>query len=178
MAHEGFRLLRLRRDRFDDSPWYGYMVSESDELLVLQVVSDRYDLLDGYRVLRRSDVSSLEETFERADLIERALRLKGLRPSAPKVIALTSMRAMMEAIQCEYGLLTIQREEVTSDECEIGQVRISSEDTYVLRWLGPEARWEVDDRPFRYRDVTRLEFGGEYERTLLMVAKEREGSTE
>jgi hypothetical protein len=50
---------------------------------------------------------------------------------------------------------------------------MASENTYVLRSLSPDAEWENDDRPFRYQDITMIEFGGEYERTLLMVANAR-----
>jgi hypothetical protein len=167
------RLVRLQREHFDSSPWYGFIVSESDPLLVLQIVSDRYDL-DGYCVVRRADVGAIDGDFERADFIRRALRLKGQQPTVPRVAAMTSMPAMMESIQREYGLLTIHRESVTQTECEIGQIRMSSEDTYVLHWLDPDARWDLDDRPFRYRDVTRIDFDREYERILLLVAKDRE----
>jgi hypothetical protein len=51
---------------------------------------------------------------------------------------------------------------------------MTSEDTYVLRWLDTTAHWENDDRPFYYRDVTRLVFGSEYEQTLIAVARSRE----
>jgi hypothetical protein len=59
-------------------------------------------------------------------------------------------------------------------ECEMGRVRIATEDTYVLEWLDPDARWDIDDRPFKYADVTRIDFDGEYERTLLRVAEDRD----
>lgn len=44
--------------------------------------------------------------------------------------------------------------------------------------MSVNAEWENDDRPFRYRDVTRLEFGAEYEQTLLAVAQSRENDRE
>jgi hypothetical protein len=52
---------------------------------------------------------------------------------------------------------------------------MASEETYALRWLSTNAEWDNDDRLFRYRDVTRLEFGAAYEQTLLAVARSREG---
>ena len=169
------KLVRLRRERFDRSPWYGFAVLESEQLLVVHAVSDRYDL-DGYHAFRRLDITSLDDTFERRDLIERALRLKQLRPERPPTPSAIDMRTLLEAVQAEYGLVTIYREAIHPDECEIGRIRISSDETYVLHWLDTEARWSVDDRPFRFRDVTRVDFGGEYERTLLAVARDREGA--
>lgn len=171
MRQFAFPLVRLER-RFDAFPWYGFVVSESEHLIVLHFVSERYDL-DGYRCIRRADVTLLEEDFPRSDLIHRAVRLKNLQAQAPAVEATAQMREMMQAVQRKHGLLTIHREAVHEGECEIGEIRISAEATYVLRWLDANACWDPDDRPFRYADVTRLDFGGEYERTLLMVADDR-----
>ena len=80
----------------------------------------------------------------------------------------------MESAQRAFGVLLIDREFVQPGEVEVGTIRMTSADTYVLRWLDPNAKWENDSRPFRYRDVTRLEFGSEYEQTLLAVARSRE----
>lgn len=157
----------------DESPWQGFLVAESESLVVLHRVSDRFDL-DGYCAFRREDIASIAESFERRDLIQRALRLNRQSPTAPKRIDCTSVRSLMESAQAEFGVLVIEREKVQSDEVQVGTIRMTSEDTYVLRWLSVNAEWDNDDRPFRYRDVTKLEFGAGYEQTLLAVARSRE----
>ncbi|MEK7323236.1 MAG: hypothetical protein AABZ84_09175 [Pseudomonadota bacterium] len=168
-----FPMVEVFRDELDESPWFGFAVGGSDALFVMHKVSDRYDL-DGYAVFRREDISSIEESFERRDLIHRALRIKKLSPSAPSSIDLSSMRSLMESAQAGYGVLVVSREWLDSDEVEVGRVRITSDDNYVLRWLSTNAEWNNDDRTFRYRDVTLVEFGAEYEQTLLQVALDRE----
>jgi hypothetical protein len=80
----------------------------------------------------------------------------------------------MESARAAFGVLVIDREKVQPGEVEVGTIRMTSEDTYVLRWLNTNAEWDNDDRPFRYRDVTKLEFGAEYEQTLLAIARSRE----
>ena len=85
------------------------------------------------------------------------------------------MRRLMESAQNLFGVLVIARERVEPDEVEIGTIRMTSEDTYVLRWLTANAEWENENRFFRYRDVTKLEFGTEYEQTLLAVARSPAG---
>lgn len=167
-------LVELVRERFDDAPWRGFIVGESEELVLIHQVSDRYSL-DGYRAFRRADVSSLEQSFARADLIHRALKIKQQSPAVPTPpVDLSSMRALMQSAQEAHGVLVISREDLRSDEVEVGAIRMNTSDTYVLRWLSVDAEWDNDDRPFRYRDVTMLEFGGEYEQTLLRVALARE----
>ena len=166
------QLLSILRGAFDESPWYGYVVAESPELLAIHTVSDRYDL-DGYRVFRQGDITERKESFNRRELIETALRLKGLAPHAPSTFELFGMRELIESVQGTYGAVIINQEALRSHEVEVGAVRMATRETYVLRGLTPNAEWENDDRPFRYRDITMLEFGGEYEETLVMVANAR-----
>ena len=163
----------LLRDEFDESPWYGYIVLQSDRLIVLQRVSDQYGL-DGYCAFDREDISQITQEFDRADLISRAIRLKAQSPAVPKGIDASSMRDLTESIGREYGVLIINRERVAPNEAEVGTIRMSSSQTYVLRWLNTEASWSPDERTFRYKDITYVEFGGEYETTLLQVARDRE----
>lgn len=168
-----FPLVEVRRDRLDPSSWFGFIVAESEDLLAIHQVSDRYSL-DGYRVFRRRDVTSIEHAVERSDLIRRALRLKEQSPTALVDFDFSSMRAAMRSAQAAYGVLVISREELNPEEVEVGTIRMNSDDTYVLRWLSVDAQWDNDDRPFRYGDVTMVEFGTEYEQTLLRVALDRE----
>jgi hypothetical protein len=157
----------------DNRPWYGYLVAESDALLVLHQVSDRYEL-DGYVAFRRQQISEISEDFERADLIRSALRLKDLDPRCPRALELSSMSALMASAQAQFGVLVIAREGVSDDEVEVGRLRLESATHYVLRWLDINAHWTNDDRRFRFADVTRLEFGCEYEQTLMRVAEARD----
>jgi hypothetical protein len=165
-------LVKLAREKLDRTAWYGFVVGESERLVAIHAVSESYGL-DGYRVFRREDVSSMDTEFTRADLVRRALRLKGLAPAMPRSIELHDMRSLMHSAQSAYPLLVIHRELVNPDACEVGRIHMSTNKTYVLRWMTPNAVWESDDRPFLYRDVTLVEFDDAYGNTLAMVAEDR-----
>src|SRR5207247_5129858 len=111
------QLLSILRGAFDESPWYGYVVAESSELLAIHTVSDRYDL-DGYRVFRQGDITERKESFNRRELIETALRLKGLAPHAPSTFELFGMRELIESVQGTYGAVIINQEALRSHEVE------------------------------------------------------------
>lgn len=164
----------IRREAFDESPWYGYLWSESESLLLLQYVSDRYDF-DGYRCIRRKDLADVLDEFPRRDLIERAMRLKGLIPRMPSVSLGDDIRDVMIQIPIEYEIIAIHRELECPDECEIGKIRESDAESYTLDWMTPDAEWLEDDRPFRFGDATRLDFDDEYAKTLLIVSADRNG---
>jgi hypothetical protein len=170
-------LVEVTRDVEDEIPYQGFLVVESDHLVVLHRVSDRFDL-DGYCAFRREDIRAIHVSFEKVELLRRALRIKDLQPITPMGLDATSMRSLMETAQAAFGLVVVARERIHLDEVEVGTIRMTSDDTYVLRFMNVNAEWENDDRPFRYRDVTRLEFGGEYEQTLLAVAQSYESDRE
>jgi hypothetical protein len=150
----------------------GFLVAQGRSLVVLHQVSDSYRL-DGYCVMRRDDVLSIKRAFEKRSLILTALRIKAQAALPLPGLRATSMRSVMQFAQQAFGALVIHRERVQPDEVEVGVIRMTTDETYVLWWLSTVAKWDHDDRPFRYRDVTLLEFGTEYDQTLLAVAAAR-----
>jgi hypothetical protein len=166
------RLVSILRAGLDQFPWFGFVVAESETLLAIHRVSDRYDL-DGYCVFRKKEITATVEYFARADFITRALRLKNQSPTSPAFIELETMRSLMQSAQAAYGVLVINQQHLTPDEVEVGTIRMASESTFVLRLLDTDAKWDNDSRTFRFEDVTHVEFGGEYETTLLSVARGR-----
>jgi hypothetical protein len=168
MQKDQYPLVEIKRN-IDNSLRRGFIVLEGKSLVVLHQVDSNFRL-DGYCIIRRDDIASSSESFEKRRLVSLALHLKKQTPKPPAQVQLSSMRHAMETAQNEFGILVIHREKVSLGDVEIGSLRLSTDSTYVLRWLTPTAIWETDDRPFRYRDVTFLEFGMEYEQTLLAVA--------
>ena len=170
-SYEGLlgQLVLLTRAEFREAPFDGFLVAASDQWLVLHDLSDRFDL-DGYRCFRVRDVTEVSTTARRLEVVRRAVQLKSVAPAAPEGLDLSGTRALLASVQERFGAVTVSRERRARQECEIGRIRMDSEQTYTLHWLSPDAYWEQDDEVFRYEDVTQVQFGGEYERTLLALA--------
>ena len=164
-------LVEVLREGLHDSNRniHGFLVGLSDELLLLNLMGDRLDL-DGYTAIRLADVTTLSRDFPLKAFYLRAFELKGIRPAVPGGIDLTDVRRLLVSVEQRYPLVTIHRERITPDECEIGRLKLASDGGYALRWITPEATWEHDYRTYRYSDITRVGFDGEYERTLALVA--------
>jgi hypothetical protein len=160
-------LVELGRDSME--PVRGFVVGASSELLLLHTLSDRVDL-DGYSAVRVHDVTAVQREFTKKPFYLKALKLKGVIPTRPDGIDLSDVRTLMCSVEERYPLIVIHRERVLADEGEIGRIKLTSGDTYALRFISPTATWEDDDRTFRYADVTRVQFDGEYENTLALVA--------
>jgi len=166
-------LVSLIRAEFDEAAWEGFIVGRSATLVALHLVGDNLGL-DGFRVFPVADVTGERSAFRRRDLIEDALRLKGQAPVVPPGLDLRSMRTAMVSAQLRYGALAIRRERIDPDVVELGAIEVSEGESYRLRELDFDAAWHAEPNRYRYAHVTMLGFDGEYERTLLAVASERE----
>jgi len=172
-SREPFPLVELTRATVEPGGrWHGFVVAESPALVAIHHVSERFDF-DGYRVFPRDTITRMTRRFDARALIVTALRLKRLAPAAPRALDLTSVRALVASIDAAYPLVVIHRERISPDECEIGRLRLHTDETYVLDWMTPQATWELDQRRFRFADVTRVDFDSGYENTLAMVAAAR-----
>jgi len=165
------QLVRVRRDSIDPPDVYdaGYVLEISDALVLMQLVSDRLDL-DGFDIVRTADITAWDLDFPRRTVYQRALTAKGCTPGNPGRLELSSMRALLQSVQERYPLVVVHRERVAPDECEVGRVRLSTDATYALKWVSPDGQWEDDERHYQYGDITRVQFGNEYEQTLALIA--------
>jgi hypothetical protein len=65
--------------------------------------------------------------------------------------------------------VTIHREQVDQDVCWIGRVQGLDRSRVSLLEIGPDAKWEDSPEEHRVAEITRVNFGGEYENALHLV---------
>lgn len=164
-------LVRVSRGGIDPSGLHseGYLLDASDQFILLHRLSDRIDL-DGYEVLRLKDVTKLEIDFPRKRLFEKALKMKSISYRRPMGVQLTNTRALLSSVSNQYPLIVIERELRAPGECEVGRIKLLTDEKYALKWLSPDSKWEDDPEVYDIADVTRVQFDGEYENTLALVA--------
>ena len=68
--------------------------------------------------------------------------------------------------------MTIHREQVDPDVCSIGRVQGVNWGRVSLLEIGPDAIWEDKPDEFRIKEITRVNFGGDYENALYLVGGE------
>ena len=167
-AHD---LVQLERGAFDarDRRTEGVALAQGPNLVLVALLSDRIDL-DGYEVLHISDITSCRREFERKAFYHSALELKKELPAKSIAVDLSSMPALLTSAQKLFSLLTIHRERLFPGECDIGRLKLHSEDAFAIHYINPSAQWRDEPGHYRYADVTRVSFGGEYEAALALVA--------
>ncbi|MEW5737087.1 MAG: hypothetical protein AB1921_19735 [Thermodesulfobacteriota bacterium] len=153
----------------EDTYSFGFALEMSRDFLLLNTVTDRFDL-DGWEVLWLSDVTSFKTRFLRSDFTIKALAARGQVPSLPPSVDLTSFGSLLTSVCENFPLVSLYRELADPESCEVGRVEFASDDFLTLHWISPTAVWENDVRRFKTSDVTRLRFGSDYEYTLALMA--------
>ena len=160
------RFVRFSR-RFEDSIVRGYVLDVGPRFFLLSLVSDRIRF-DGYEYFRKADVKGIRPDPYKV-FVESALKLRGeQKPRKPRV-NVKSVEDLLLSAGRAFPLVTIHRELVDPDVCWIGRVLGVDHGRVSLLEINPDATW--DDHPTEYKlsEITRVNFGGDYENALFLV---------
>ena len=165
----GFPLVEFDRKPIDAFPLRGFALAWNHELTLIQVLNDDFFRLNGYAVLRNLDVRRWR-TFPKDDFRARAVHLQRVHPLSPGGVRIGSMREALSSAGAAFPLITIHRERIKKRVCFVGKFLGASRRTLTIREISPQAEWEQQE-DYTIRDITLLEFGGEYEKLLSKMAR-------
>ncbi len=162
-------VVRIFREELDGPDGWtdGFVVDANEEMVLLQLVDDSVRL-NGYQILFLEDISDFAHPAPFNDFQKKVLSLRGEEVVDPEV-ELDDLAVLLIDISEEFGLVTLHREEIEPDSCEIGRVVRADAVTYELEEIGSDARWFDETFEYDLYDITRIEFGGAYEEALLMA---------
>ncbi|MGW6982393.1 hypothetical protein ACWGE1_23630 [Streptomyces sp. NPDC054932] len=152
-------------DRLD-----GFVVGTGAAWTLIALCSDIQ--LDGWAAVRTPDITKVRRQGGEDCLTVRALRRRGLWPArAPRPeLALDGPAELAKGASDAFGLVSLHVERHAPDACWIGEVAEVRPKSLRLREVDTEARWHPELSKFPFKDLTRVGFGGRYERTLLEFA--------
>jgi len=165
-------LVKFSRKPLDEFDLRGFVLACSETLTLLHILETSTYTLNGYSVIRNEDVS-LYAVYDRPDYYyeSRVLRLKGIKPQPQPEIDISNLPALLTSVNECYPLFTIHREEISDAVCFIGRLVGMTPKTFALFEIDDCGEWEREHR-YRFKDVTRVDFGGGYEEALALVASE------
>jgi hypothetical protein len=152
---------------FEDGYVYGFVLAIGPQFFLLALVDDvRFN---GFQCLRISDVRGLQVPAKYAAFVLAALKMRGERmPRRPRV-KLGSLEQLLWSANRAFPLVTIHREKADPDVCHIGRVSILQKGHVSLLEIGPDAVWDRVLSEYRLKEITRVDFGGDYEGALRLV---------
>jgi hypothetical protein len=167
------RLIRVSRP-FEPTPAMGYVVAVGPGLVLLATVSDAVRL-NGYECFRLSDVTAVEP-YAYPDFVEKALEKRGQPLPGRPPVSVDSIEDLLTTAGVAFPLVTVHLEKTDPDVCWIGRVLEIVGGHVALREIGPDAVWEPVPVAYPVQDITRVDFGGDYEGALALVGGEPPGN--
>jgi hypothetical protein len=153
---------------YESGSTHGYVLDIGPRFFLLGLVSDEIRF-DGFQCLRLSDVRRLRVPDPYSDFTVAALHKRGETIKRKPNINLQSLPELLWSANRLFPLVTINRERVKPDTCEIGRVMDIGKTHVSLLEIGPDAVWEEDPTEIPLREITRVDFGGGYEDALHLV---------
>lgn len=170
--HKGKTLVEFCRRPKVQEQIAGFVVGFSDSLILLHRLDWNTFTLDGYTILRNKDVKR-QRAFNRSSYWpNKAIKKFKLRPKALPDFPLSNMTEAISGISKLFPIIHVECEIAYPDECQIGVPLEITKKFLVLdtlsfysEWTGP---WSI-----KLDQITRIDFGGGYERALAVTAPKR-----
>ncbi|MDB6109156.1 MAG: hypothetical protein JWR69_906 [Pedosphaera sp.] len=154
--------------KFEEGSISGHVLEVGPQFFMVALVDDSIRF-NGFLCLRVSDVRHLEAPHKYAAFAEAALRKRSdRRPKKPRV-SLANIEELLLSANRAFPLLTIHREKVDPDLCWIGRVLKIGKGRVSFLEIGPDATWDKNPNEYTLAEITRVDFGGDYEKALLLV---------
>lgn len=166
------RLVRFNR-RFEEHKVHGYVLDVGPKFFLLALVSDRI-WFDGFECFRIADVSKLRpDPYDR--FVECVLEKRGEKSPGKPRVSLKNVRELLLTAGDAFPLVTIHQEEIDPEVCWIGRVLEVTVEVVRILEIGPDGIWETRPEEYRLSEITQVNFGGDYEDALCLVAGEPPG---
>lgn len=160
------RLVRIFR-RFEDSESRGYVLDIGPRFFLFLLVSDRI-WFDGFECFRIEDLKKVEAA-PYAAFAEAALKKRRQAKPRRPAVRLGRSEELLTSAGRTFPLVSIHCEVVDRNVCWIGCVLSVQGGRVRLRLITPAAEWESKPTFYRLSQITRISFGGDYERALQLV---------
>lgn len=169
-----YSLVSIDRKPVDPDCLRGFLLEQSEKLILINRVNEDVVDLNGYSVIRRSDVRHLK-TLDKDSFMVRALKLRRVKPKIRHGILLSSWPELLQSASSIFPLITIHQEIYDRGVCFIGRPILMGTRSFQLKEIDPQARWSRSRR-YKFSNLTKVDFGGGYEDSLARVAAESDNA--
>ena len=146
----------------------GYVLDMGPRFFLVAAVEDAIRF-NGFQCFRLCDVRELHVPHQYAGFAEAALKKRRERmPKKPRVIV-ARIEALLASANKAFPLVTIHEERVDPTVCWIGRVLKVDRGRVSLLEISPDATWDERPNEHELREITRVDFGGDYENALCLV---------
>lgn len=171
-AHQD-EVVRVHRSCTDET-LDGYIVAVGREWLLLTVV-DGSASVDGFAVLRTSDIVSVETQGNTDQLVRQSLQIRREwpPPTLSWSINLDSTAEMLRDVASHASVVGLYIEHEDPDVLFVGVPYWHRDDALGLSEIDSTGRWVADDSEWEFDRISRLALDDRYVNRVLEVARSR-----
>jgi hypothetical protein len=146
----------------------GYVLDIGPQFFLIALVSDGLRP-NGFQCYRLADIRKLQVPDKFARFHEAVLKKRGIRfPKKPRV-DVSSLEKLLRTANRAFPVVTIHREKIDAGACWVGRVVDLGRGRVTLLEIGPDASWDNELETYRLSEITRVDFGGDYENALQLI---------
>jgi hypothetical protein len=160
----------IERSKIDDSPIFGVVLKESDNLLMIHREVDFF--FDGIMVVRRKDISKRTVGSARMVRYEKIFREEGLRNPPGRFVNGLDVTGWKEFLEALVGKPVLVENE-KDDLCWLGVVENCSDKEVTLRCFDSLGVYNAQSTRIPYRKITSAQFGDRYTQLQFKYSEER-----
>lgn len=166
------KLIEIRRHIKGTKNTCGFVVDFTPEIILFHSLDWDTFRLNGYTAILDADIKDFR-VFDRSTYWQhRAVKHYQLEPTPLPTVSIASLSALLSTVAAQFPFVTVHRERINPDVCYIGPLAKLSRETFTIEDLNYYAEW-TGPRRIRFKDLTRLDFGGGYEAALAATAPKR-----
>ncbi|MCO6360767.1 hypothetical protein BXY85_3609 [Roseivirga pacifica] len=162
---------RFFRDGLDLEDEYldGIPVFIEQDWIFLKFVHDDLIIIDGYTLIRVSDLSNYILKPEKSEFRMNALELKGELNKFDHFDKETSWNGIVSYLKDNKSLGVFYTEEIDNTVCYVGQISEYDSLGFEILEISDEGVW-LDRMSLSWKEVTRIDCFGGYDSALSLVA--------
>lgn len=170
-------LVEFNRKPLEKSALFGFVLACNDEFTLIHEFDTDNFRLNGYCIFKNDSVKKFRDYDKDEYFLNEVIALKNIEPQSVPNVSIENWSEILRTVNENFPLLRIEREKLDNKSCYIGKLDKLKKKTFTLMEIDSSAEWDKS-YTYKYKDLTKVAFDGEYEKTLIFVAENRDKISE
>ncbi len=169
-------VVEFKRKPLKQKTIFGFMLESNDEFVLIQSFDKQDYTLDGFIVLRWSDIKLYRVYDDAKYYLAEVVKMMNIVPAEKPSISLESWEAILRSANEIFPIVGIHQEHIERGLYWVGKVKQFGKKRYRFNEIDPSANWDRK-KTYKYKNLTQVNFDGRYESTLWKVSESRKSTS-
>jgi hypothetical protein len=167
-------LVRINRQPLEDITDYGFILDYNDDFMLVNTFDFDANVVTGFSIYAISTIKEIKAHVDENSFESIFVKLNKIKPKKNPSILIDSIQTILKTVTENFPLIVIHCEKKDNEICWIGKLVEIKDNSFLMLEIDTNADWHEKPSKFKFKDVTKIDFGGGYENNLALVAEYRE----